>query len=328
MFSKGGQDILRVRHNHNPPPMRFQPRDGEILTAIYQNDGVLGRRHIKSMFWYKTSEQAMEHRLSLLYRNSYLDWPNTEQRRTKPIPEPIVWLGWKGALWIAGQCGIQVTPPTNHRENQMRLLTTSLGKAGIRWVREPRWIQLAHDLAIVDIRMAVEKSVAAMPALLLEEWLPEGEFRSKIDVVEFTTTGRDGKVIRGKKGVCPDSYFVVMNKGYLIEGQPARARFLLELDNATHANNRFGFEKVIPGIAYIKSAAYKARFGFNSGHWLVVTTGEVRMKNLLHQVREKAGRDAGLFYFTTFEKAITNNVFSSPIWCQVGDNQPKPLIVE
>ena len=210
----------------------------------------------------------------------------------------------------------------------MRRLSGQLRKLGIRWVREPRWIQLAHDLAVVDFKFAAEKSVNEFPHMTLEEWVHEGAFRSKTDVVTYLVKDRDGKLRQGKKGVCPDSYFVIVNNDYQIKGKPSRARFLLELDNATYANNRFGLEKVSPGIAYVKSPAYKTRFGYNSGRWLVVTTGEVRMKNLLHQTQVKAGRDASLFYFTTLEKGITNNIFSSPIWFQVGDSHPKPLIVE
>jgi len=54
--------------------MRFQDRDGAILQAIHENDGVLARRHLKALFWPKVTKQAMEQRLSLLYHNGYLNW--------------------------------------------------------------------------------------------------------------------------------------------------------------------------------------------------------------------------------------------------------------
>ena len=328
MPTMGKQNAQRFSRKQNPPPMRFQSRDGDILNAIHSHDGVLARRQIKTLFWPNTSCQAMEHRLSVLFHNGYLDWPNQAHRCTKPIPEPIVWLGWKGILWIAGQKKIYNKPPYNPRENQLRLLSKKLRSDGIRWVREPRWIQLAHDLAIADIRISIEKSVNKMPSFNLDVWLPEGEFRSNVDVIEFTSKCQDGKYRRLKKGILPDSYFVIKNRKLNHEGKPARARFLLELDNATHPNRRFGLEKVLPGVAYIHSQAYKERFGFNAGHWLVVTTGEVRMKNIMQQAKVRAGEEANLFFFTTLEKAINHNVLLSPIWRQVGDNQPKPLIVE
>ena len=84
-------------------PMRFQQRDESILKTIQSYDGILARRQIKEMFWEDASNQAMERRLSLLFHNHYLNWPNVEQRRTRPIPEPIVWLGWRGILHLAQQ---------------------------------------------------------------------------------------------------------------------------------------------------------------------------------------------------------------------------------
>ena len=95
-----------------------------------------------------------------------------------------------------------------------------------------------------------------------------------------------------KKRVYPDSYFVIVDRQRAAQGLVARMRLLLELDNSTHANERFGREKVAPGLAYVKSEEYKTRFGANSGRWLVVTTGERRMTNLMRQTHQVAGRGA------------------------------------
>lgn len=76
----------------SPPPLRFQSRDGALLSAIYDRDGVIAKRQLKDMFWPGASTRAMEMRLSLLYHQGYLDWPSLEQRRTRPISEPICWL--------------------------------------------------------------------------------------------------------------------------------------------------------------------------------------------------------------------------------------------
>jgi hypothetical protein len=304
--------------------MQFQERDGAILAAIYEYGGVLARRHLKSMFWPEATLRAALKRLAKLVDNGYLARPTTHQRKTQPIPEPVYWLGWKGILWIAAQTGAAVEPPTNQGENQMRRLARRLRDRGIRWLREPRWIQLAHDLAVVDFRLAVERAVGEVPALRLEQWIHESEFRSDGDTVEYRIAGRDGKVRQAKKRVYPDSYFVVVDEGRLAQGLLARARFLLELDHATHANERFGREKVAPGLAYVKSPEYKARFGENSGRWLVVTTGRVRMRNLMRQTRQVAG--AGVFLFTTFDWLDTGNVLTDPVWRQVGREEPMPLL--
>ena len=96
---------------------------------------------------------------------------------------------------------------------------------------------------------------------------------------------------------------------------------------ATHDNPSFGREKVSPGVAYIKSPAYKARFGSNEGNWLVVTSGgTTRLKNLMRQAREKAQHNASLFFFATFEQLVECEILTAPIWWQVDQNKPKSLL--
>ena len=108
-----------------------------------------------------------------------------------------------------------------------------------------------------------------------------------------------------------------------INGSPARARFLFELDMCTHDNPSFGREKSLPGAAYIKSAAFKNRFGYNSGRWLVATTGAVRMRHLIRQTEEVLGANARLFLFSTFENLKEKNVLTEPVWYQ--SNQQEPI---
>jgi hypothetical protein len=321
MFVEIWSQRPKFRRAEKPPPMCFQPRDGAILEAIHDYDGVMARRHLKEMFWPTSSWQAVERRLSLLYHNGYLDWPSKEQRRTKPIPEPIVWLGWKGALWISGQAGVDVAIPQNDGENKLRQLAKDLRNQGIRWLREPRWIQLVHDIAVNDFRLTMEQAIYQQPNLTLEEWLPEGSFLSKADVVSYSVKGSDGNFKNKKKGVRPDGYFVIEVGDRSLGESQMRARFLLELDQANYDNPRFGREKVLPGIAYIKSADYKARFGANSGRWLVVTTGERRMMNIKRQTEKEAGDGAASFYFTTFDQVRHESVLTAPIWLRGGDNQ-------
>ncbi|MDH3944509.1 MAG: hypothetical protein OEV06_10490, partial [Anaerolineae bacterium] len=92
------------------------------------------------------------------------------------------------------------------------------------------------------------------------------------------------------------------------------ARFLLELDNATHDNTSFGVEKIAAGAAYIRSLKYKKRFGANTGRWLMVTTGEKRMRNLMEQTTHCMDDDAQIFYFTTVEHLREKDPFRDPVW--------------
>ena len=300
--------------------MKFQERDGEILKAIYTNDGVLAKRHLKSLFWPDKTMRAMEIRLSKLHRIGYIEWPGRREYNTNPIPEPICWLGWRGALFVAGLQGAVITPPAKLNENQLRQFQSRLRKSGIRWVRTPHWSQLAHDLAVVDVRLAVKHSVCQLQTIELETWQSESAFRSQMDIVEYRIKARDGRLITRKRGVIPDGYFEISDNVRRAQGKPHRARFLLELDMATHDNPSFGMEKVAPGAAYIKSSIYKSRFGANVGLWLVVTTGETRMNNLINQTMESAGAESSLFFFTTLEQLNIGNLFSSHIWRQAGNN--------
>ena len=306
--------------------MQFQTRDGLILQAIYENDGVLAKRHIKEMYWKDKSSRAMECRLSKLYHFDYISWPNREHQRSHPVPEPVCWLSWRGALFIAGSYNIKVNPPKRINENQLRLLQRRLQEQGIRWVREPRWSILKHDIAVTDFKLEVEKSVGQIPSLVLGKWLTESEFRCNTDVITFKMKSQDGRNITMKRGVCPDAYFEIVDKNLRMTGKPHRARFLLEMDMVTHCNPSFGRYKVLPGVAYIKSSAYKSRFGNNHGVWLVITTGgKRRLSNLMQQTTEKVGENAQFFFFTSFSNINNCNILNSPIWKHVRENNPISL---
>ena len=307
--------------------MRFQERDARLLQVIYDNDGVLAKRHLKAMFWPGSSKRAMEKRLSKLFKHGYLAWPTRKQRSIHPIPEPVCWLGWRGALLIAGQYGYQDEAPKEENENQLRLFQRRLQDHGIRWVREPRWSLLLHDLAVVDFKLSIKKSIQQLSRYRLEKWLPDSEFRSDMDTVSVTVENRNGKTYKLKRGVCPDAYFEIMDEVLRIEGKPHKARFLMEMDMATHDNPSFGKYKALPGAAYVKSPAYKARFGSNHGVWLIVTSGgERRMKNLMSQTAQRVGNDARIFFFTTIELLENCNVLAAKVWHQVGENEPRALL--
>ena len=164
--------------------------------------------------------------------------------------------------------------------------------------------------------------------LTLEEWQHEGIFRADTDVIVIRTKDKQGLIKERNKGVCPDGYFVIVDEQRLYRGQPARARHLMEIDSANHSNPKFGRDKVAPGVAYIKSQAYKERFGANAGRWLVLTSGLQRMRNLMQQTWRTAGDSSGLFYFTT-EHLFFNagNVLTDPIWLQVGETRTASLFV-
>ena len=317
-----------MMHNREQIPMRFQDRDGLILHAIQEYGGVIAKRQIHDLFWKGKSERAMQKRLSKLHNHRYINWPTLEQRKLNPIPEPIIWLGWKGALQIANKSNLKVDPPKTINENQLRSLELSLRRKGFRWLREPRWTQLHHDLITIDIRLKIGFDLQELKYLEMGRWINETDFRSNYDRISFTYKDRKGRLRHKKRGVIPDGYFCLLDKKRDTKGLPAKAHFLLEVDMATHDNPSFGIEKAAAGAAYIRSAEYKNRNGSNAGRWLIITTSDIRMGNLMQQTHEKAGKNSSLFFFMTFSDFFTNNVFLEPIWSVCGQNRKQKLLTE
>ena len=168
------------------------------------------------------------------------------------------------------------------------------------WRKEPRWFQVEHDLAVNDFRLDIEAACRATPDVTLETWIPESEFWSHPDQITYKAS--DYQV---KRKIRPDGFFMLTTGGH-------RLRYLLEIDRSTEDNPRFLREKVLPGLAYLMSEAYAERFGHRSGRWLIVTTGERRLNNMLQQARR--GDTKGLFYFTTYNKLNVGTILSAPIW--------------
>ncbi len=279
-----------IGEHRNIPPMRLTTRDGKILETIHAYDGVLSEHQIKRLFF--TGSSQMQLRMRHLFRHGYVARP--DRRRRASIPAMVYWLTRKGAEYVAGLSG------------------TPLEEFSYR--REPKWMQLLHDLSVNDVRISFQEAGQIEPDIAVEEWIPQGIFWANPDRVEFRLP--NGSV--GKRFIRPDGYAVVSRGAYV-------SRLLLELDRATEHNPRFGVEKVIPGIAYIRSDLYCRRFGFNSGKWLVITTSERRLKNLKRITEAVAGHNAGLFYFTTIEHIDAAHLFSAPIWQRGGNTTPVAL---
>lgn len=303
----------------------FQLRDEELLQTIFNYDGVMARRQIKEIFWKDRTWRAMEKRLAKLHNEGFISWPNLEDRKHYPIPESVVWIGWKGAIHLANYEGVSIEKNEVKSEYFLRKLESKLRSTGFSWLREPRWSQLQHDLRIVDIRIWLKESLINAHPLYLEEWVNESAFRSDLDYIDFQIISKKGEIIRKHKGVCPDGFFSIIDLHRKELGEPYRARFLVEIDMGTHDIPSFGIEKAAAGSAYLLSKPYLSRFGSNSGKWLVITTGKTRMKNLIQQTIERIPNGREIFYFSTFDQMIGNNFFYSPIWNQIDQEKPQTL---
>jgi hypothetical protein len=282
------EHLPRYQRAKSPPPMRLTERDQKILNAIYAYDGLLSFSQIQRKFF--SGESQAERRLMLLYQHGYVNRPNLAERRR--MPEMVYWLDKRGAELVAS---LEGTPLPD-----------------FAWRKEPRWFQVEHDLAVNDFRMDLEEACKSDSSVRLETWVPESEFWAYPDAVTYTYQNN-----KMKRNIRPDGFFI------LTTGEN-RIRYLLEIDRSTEDNPRFLREKLLPGLAYIRSQAYEARFGHRSGRWLVVTTGERRMRNMLQQARR--GEAKGLFYFTTFEQVTPQTILRSLIWRRVDRDDPVPLV--
>lgn len=320
------QPTAALNSIENSPNMRFQPRDEEILTAIQRYGGVMARRQLKELFWPDKTWRAMEKRLAKLHHGGYLDWPSYEQWRSQPVPEPICWLGWHGARLLGTESITDFSDLDANNENRKRKLEVSLRKSGFHWLRGPRWMQLKHDLRLVDFRMIIEAAVHSHKSLSLGRWVLEREFRRDPDVIEYESPGSSGTSRMLRKAILPDGFFSIQNRERLIQGKPLTARFLVELDMSTEDNPRFAREKVSPSLAYLRSAKYQERFGYKSGRWLVIANGRERMHNLLESTRALLGRNARVFCFTTFDGLRPDTALSAPIWHRGDGEYIGPLL--
>jgi hypothetical protein len=268
--------------------MQLTERDTRILEAVHAYDGMLRFSQLKRMFF--TGESQAKQRLKLLYQNRYLNRPNNKQRRR--ITEMIYWLDKRGAQIVASLNGTPI------RE--------------FSWRKQPRWFQVEHDLAVNDFRLDMEQACNQDPEIELVTWMPESEFWAFPDRVSYEYQERSKH-----RKIRPDGYFMLSLPKHKI-------RYLLEIDRGTEDNPRFHRDKILPGLAYIKSKAYRDRFGQNSGRWLIVTTGKKRMENLLRQARR--AETGGKYYFTTFDQLNAETTLHAPIWRRADRTETLPLV--
>ncbi len=254
---------------------------------------------IEGLFF--SSHARMKARMSKLFHNGYVARLDRAQRAQ--LPYMAYCLDKRGAEFVASLEGVPLK---------------TLG-----W-RKPwdGWDIVRHDVELNDLRIAAMRALAQLPSTRLVNWMNSRHFNKYADPVQY----RDRKGRERTRRIQPDGYFHVINTGTLGE---RHSRFFIERDRRTEDNPRFFVEKVLPGLAYLRSGAYAARFGAFSARWLVVTTGERRLANMKAHTEHQAAKmdmNARAFYFTTFDKAVHSDAFfTAPIWVQAGNEKPTPL---
>ena len=282
----------------SPSPIRLTSRDKHILETIHAFDGILSLHQIDRLFFSGIGRSQPRARMRLLFDNGYVQMPNPESIHQVSRDETIYWLDRKGASLVAGFQGKSF--------------------AQFKWRRKPRFSQIEHDLRVNDFRIAVREGCQLRPDLQLKMWLPESEFAVEPDRISFETSA--GK--KTSRSVRPDGYFMIKCQSQF--GRKKPFSFLLEIDMGSEDNPRFAREKVLPGVAYLKSSKYAERFGQPYGRYLVVTSGERRMLNMKAQTERNGG--SGLFYFSTFADMAAESVLTSPIWFLASHDERRSII--
>ena len=269
--------------------MRLQPRDGEILDAVYGHR-FLSSGQIQEMFFGCTTRSNT--RLRKLWEHEYLD---------RHYLRPLVFHGSSEAIYSLGRRGVD-------------MVTESLGadRAEVKENREKdrrlRPFFVEHVLAVNDFRIGFESAVEKHPDLELERWINERAIQDEYK------TRKDGRVIRRR--IRQDGYGRYWYKGKLYS-------FFLELDRSTETNVKFG-SKVRHYLDYDASGRYSQLYGVKFFKVLVVTTTTRRLMNL-KKVTE--GITDRLFWFTTLDKIRAGEMFE-PIWLRVGQEERYSLLDE
>lgn len=265
------------------------------METIHAFDGMMSLAQIDRLYFSGKGRTQPRHRMRLLCTHGYVQQPIETTIHQVPWGETIYWLGRKGAAVIAALNGQSLKQ--------------------FRWRKQPRYSQIAHDLAVNGFRLDVAEAVTSSSSLTLREWQPESEFQAQPDVITYSLPNGRTK----KRQIRPDGYFVIEKNSH-----PSPYAFLLEIDMGTEDNPRFGREKVLPGLAYLKSSAYRNRFGLRYGRFLIVTTGERRLQNMKAQAERLGG--SGQFYFATFENICPETVLNKPVWWLAGETQLRSIV--
>lgn len=237
------------------------------METIHAFDGMMSLAQIDRLYFSGKGRTQSRHRMRLLCVHGYIQQPDETTKHQVPWGETIYWLDRKGAALLAGMKDQSVKQ--------------------FQWRKQPRYSQITHDLAVNNFRLDIAEAVASNPSLCLREWQPESEFLAQPDVVTYSLPNGRTK----KRQLRPDGFFVIEQIGH-----PSPYAFLLVIDMGSEDNARFGREKVLPGLAYLKSASYQKRFGLRYGRFLIVTTGERRLQNMKAQAERLGGWGIVLFY--------------------------------
>ena len=276
--------------------MWLTERDRRVVEAVHVYR-ILRRDQVQALFF--PSARTAQRALARLFHHGYL------QRRFLPTEygtgqgQAIYLLDERGADLVVSQSGVD--------------------RGDLSWRRGHNQVGglfLEHTLAVNDVRIAVSLAARGQ-GWRIERWIDEDQLRSREakDYVEVKWVDSRGSARRRRMAVVADGYFL-LNFG-------KRAHFFLEVDQGTVPNKRWA-TKVRTYLAYWNSGKYERRYQTQSLRILTVTSGEGRLRNLKATTEQAGGKR--IFWFTTFEKAISEDALTTPIWQMAGQDGSYPVV--
>lgn len=281
-----------------PKRTYIKPRDDQILRALLYT-GIMSLSQIDQWFFTGNGSAWPRQRMDQLEKAGLIKRLRGELAQYAPRGERVYVLYKKGAERAAHSQGISL--------------------ADVRWKAYGRKSKIRHDLRMTTIYMTAIRLAEADSSLKLYEWWPEWWFQAEADLIKFTDPVTEK---RDKRRVIPDGYMVL--RQHTPEGKTREYAYFLELDMSTHPNPRFGRNKVAAGAAYLRSSAYKRRFGRDYGRWLIIVKSQERMVTLLETIKRYEGDR--LFNIALFDDISPETLLYAPIWRNTVSPEPFALM--
>ncbi len=269
----------RFERPEKPSPLVLQPRDREVLKAVYGHR-FLSSGQIRDMFFGCITRSNA--RMRKLWENECLDRHYLRPLAFHGSSQTIYSLGPRGVDMVTESLGMDRAEVKRNRDKDCQL--------------NPFFIE--HILSINDFRISFQGAVEKHSELQFERWINERDIQDEYKL------HRNGRVVKHR--IRPDGYGRYWYEGKLYS-------FFLELDRSTETDGKFE-GKVRSYIDYSRSGRYYQTFGVRFFRVLTVTTTARRLSNLK---RITEGIADGLFWFVTLDEIREGKMFDA-IWIRAG----------
>lgn len=276
----------RWERNQNPEQLVIQPRDREMMVAIYSYRH-LTREQIEKLLGFNCTRRANS-RLRKLFDNRYLS--RSFLATTRGSGKALYFLGPQGTAVVARELGLDLGSV----------------KSKVKGISQVKEFFLSHSLELNEVRINLSRAIQNHPEMKLERWINDNDCEQTYSVMV-----KGEKITRRFR---PDGYCRFWYRGKLISS-------FLELDRSTMTLDRFK-KKVQTYHEFARLGFYRQRFGVKYFRVLVIAPSPERLANLKSAVEQLTNK---VFWFTTINK-VTATEALGPIWQRAGSRGYFPLI--